>query len=258
VRWFDHWLKGIDTGLLDEPPVRIFVMGANTWRNEWEWPLARTRYVPYYFHSGGRANSLEGDGGLSPEPPVEEPPDTFAYDPSDPVPTLGGRVLAGVTRPGAFDQRSVEARPDVLCYTTPPLARDLEVSGPLVVALYAASSAANTDWTAKLVDVRPDGYAQNVQEGIQRATHRIPGAPPSPIRPGEVYEYAIDCWATSNLFRAGHRIRVEISSSSFPHWDRNPNTGAPFGTDDRLAVAQQTVFHDAARPSHILLPVIES
>jgi putative CocE/NonD family hydrolase len=144
----------------------------------------------------------------------------------------------------------------VLCYTTPPLVRDLEVTGPLTVTLYAASSAADTDWTAKLVDVHPNGYAQNLQEGILRASHRVPGAAPSPIRPDEVYEYVIDLWATSNVFLAGHRLRVEISSSSFPHWDRNTNTGLPPAQADRVVTAQQRVFHDAAHPSHILLPTI--
>ncbi len=256
VRWFDHWLKGVDTGMLDEPPVRLFVMGANVWRDEWEWPLARTRYTPYYLHSGGHANTLDGDGALGPEPPGEEPPDSYTYDPDDPVPSHGGRTLTTVTLGGAYDQRAVEARTDVLCYTTTPLAHDLEVTGPLTVTLYAASSAADTDWTAKLVDVHPDGYAQNVQEGILRASHRVAGAAPTPIRPAEVYEYTIDLWATSNLFKAGHRLRVEISSSNFPHWDRSPNVCAPFGTADQVVAARQAVFHDAARPSHILLPLI--
>ena len=256
VRWFDHWLKGVETGLLDEPPVRLFLMGANVWRDEWEWPLARTRYTPYYLHSGGRANTLEGDGTLGPEPPGEEPPDAYTYNPDDPVPSHGGRTLPTATLAGAYDQRAVEARPDVLCYTTPPLERDLEVTGPLTVTLYAASSAADTDWTAKLVDVHPDGYAQNLQEGILRASHRVPGAAPTPIRPAEVYEYTIDLWGTSNLFKAGHRLRLEISSSKFPHWDRSPNIFAPFGTTDQVDAARQSVFHDAARPSHILLPLI--
>jgi putative CocE/NonD family hydrolase len=255
-RWFDHWLKGIDTGLLDEPPVRLFVMGANRWRDEQEWPPARTRYVPYDLHSGGRANTRNGDGTLSVEQPGAEPPDTYVYDPDDPVPSVGGKTLGLGSLPGPFDQRAAQARPDVLCYTTPPLPSDLEVTGPLVVTLSAASSAPDTDWTAKLVDVHPNGYAQNLQEGILRASHRIPGANPSPIRPGEVYEYTIDLWATSAVFLAGHRIRVEISSSNFPHWDRNTNTGLPAATADRTVIAHQTVFHDADRPSHILLPII--
>jgi putative CocE/NonD family hydrolase len=256
TRWFDHWLKGIDGGLLDEPPVRLFVMGTNRWRDEQEWPLTRTRYLLYYFHSGGSANTLHGDGTLSPERPGAEPVDSYRYDPDDPTPSVGGKTLGLGSLPGPFDQRGVEARPDVLCYTTPPLQADLEVTGPISVTLHAASSATDTDWTAKLVDVHPNGYAQNLQEGILRASHRVPGAGPSPIRPGEVYEYVIDLWATSSVFLAGHRIRVEISSSNFPHWDRNTNTGQPAATADRVEVAQQTVFHDAARPSHILLPVI--
>ena len=159
--------------------------------------------------------------------------------------------------PGVFDQRAVEERPDVLCYTTPPLPRDLEVTGPISVTLYAASSAPDTDWTAKLVDVHPDGYARNLQEGIMRASYRL-GATvaPSPIRPGEVEEYTIDLWATSNVFQAGHRIRVEIASSNFPHWDRNPNTGEPAATATRLETARQRIFHHAAHPSHIVLPVV--
>jgi putative CocE/NonD family hydrolase len=256
-RWFDHWLKGIDTGLLEEPPVRIFVMGANVWRQEGEWPLARTCYVSYYFHSGGLANTLNGDGTLSPEPPIEEPPDHYFYDPQDPVPSLGGKTLPSGIPPGAFDQREVEARADVLCYTSAPLPRDLEVTGPLGVTLYAASSAPDTDWVARLVDVHPDGFAQNLQEGILRASHRISSLAPSRIRPGEVYEYSIDLWATSNVFPAGHRIRVEISSSNFPHWDRNPNTGDPDTPADHVRTARQTVLHDGGHPSHILLPIIE-
>jgi len=256
ARWFGYWLQGIDTGLLDEPPVHLFVMGTNRWRAEADWPLVRTEYVPYYFRSGGNANTWHGDGELSPVPPSDESPDAFVYDPNEPVPTLGGKTLGSALPPGPFDQREVEERRDVLCYTTPPLERDLEVTGPLSVTLFAASSAPDTDWTAKLVDVHPDGAAYNLQEGIIRASHRVPGAAPSPIRPGEVYEYVIDLWATSNVFLAGHRIRVEISSSNFPHWDRNTNTGLPRATADRVVAAQQRNLHDAARPSHILLPII--
>ncbi|MFN8557662.1 MAG: CocE/NonD family hydrolase [Dehalococcoidia bacterium] len=256
TRWFDHWLKGIESGVLEEPPVRLFVMGVNRWRDERQWPLSGATYVPYYFHSGGQANTLNGDGVLSPARPGDEPADSYTYDPDDPVPSVGGKTLGLGSAPGPFDQRQVQARPDLLCYTTAPLQADLEVIGPLSVTLYAASSAIDTDWTAKLVDVHPDGYAQNLQEGIIRASYRVPGAVPSPIRPGEVYEFAIDLWATANVFRAGHRIRVEISSSNFPHWDRNTNTGLPGATADRTVTARQTVFHDAARPSHILLPII--
>jgi putative CocE/NonD family hydrolase len=256
-RWFDHWLKGIDTGLLEEPPVRIYVMGANRWRDEDDWPLPRTRYTPYYFHSGGRANTLHGDGLLSLEPPGEEPADSYLSDPTNPVPSVGGKSLGNGFLPGVFDQRAVEERPDVLCYTTPPLAHDVEVTGPLSVTLYAASSAPDTDRTAKLVDVHPDGSARNLQEGIIRASYRL-GAmvAPSPITPDAIVEYTIDLWATSNVFQAGHRIRVEIASSNFPHWDRNPFTVRPAGTATRPTTAHQRIFHDAAHPSHIVLPVV--
>jgi uncharacterized protein len=257
-RWFEHWLLGRDTGLLDEPPVRVYVMGANRWREAADWPLPNTRYVPYYLHSGGSANTLQGDGVLSPEPPGEEPADSYTYDPNDPAPTVGGNTLGLGALPGVYDQRSVEARPDVLNFSTPTLTREIEVTGPLRVILYAASSAPDTDWTAKLVDVGPDGYARNLHQGILRASHRIAGAAPSPIRPGEVYEYVIDLWATSNVFLAGHRIRLEVSSSNFPLFDRNTNTGLPQATADRTTTARQTVFHDALRPSHILLPLIEN
>ena len=254
-RWFDYWLKDIDRGIMAEPPVSIFVMGENQWRSEHEWPLARTHYVPWYFHSGGTANTLDGDGGLSPVPPgAEEPADTYIYDPRDPAPTLRGNTL--MIPHGVADQRPAESRPDVLVYTSEPLARDLEITGPLKVQLFAASSAPDTDFTAKLVLVRPDGYAQNLQDGIIRARYRTSARQPSFITPGQVYEYSIDLWATSQVCPAGHRLRVEISSSNFPRFDRNPNTGAPLGMDDRLETARQTIRHTAEYPSHIVLPVI--
>lgn len=254
-RWFDYWLKDTDTGIMDEPPVSIFVMGENRWRHEQEWPPARIHYTRWYFHSGGAANTLDGDGGLSPVPPAaDEPVDAYSYDPDDPAPTLRGNTL--MIPHGVADQRSVEARPDVLVYTSEQLERDLEITGPIKVYLYAASSAVDTDFTAKLVVVRPDGYAQNLQDGIIRARYRTSAREPAFITPGQVYEYAIDLWATSYLCQAGHRLRVEISSSNFPRFDRNPNTGAPLGSDARLETARQTVHHTAAHPSHILLPVI--
>ena len=238
-----------------EPPVSIFVMGENRWRSEHEWPLARTHYVRWYFHSGGAANTLDGDGGLSTVPPgAEEPADTYVYDPRDPAPTLRGNTL--MIPHGVADQRPAESRPDVLVYTSEPLARDLEITGPIKVQLFAASSAPDTDFTAKLVLVRPDGYAQNLQDGIIRARYRTSARQPSFITPGQVYEYSIDLWATSQLCLAGHRLRVEISSSNFPRFDRNPNTGAPLGLDARLETARQTIRHTAEYPSHILLPVI--
>ena len=254
LRWFDHWLKGVDTGLLDEPPVKLFVMGENRWRDEREWPLARTRYTPYYLHGGGRANGAGGDGRLGLEPPGEEPPDRFVYDPADPVPTRGGNTL--ILAMGVMDQRPVEARDDVLVYTSAPVTEALEVTGPLVVTLHVASSAPDTDFTAKLVDVRPDGFAQNLADGIARARYRLSRTAPTPLVPGEVTELTVDLWATSHVFLPGHRLRLEVSSSNFPRFDRNLNTGGDQATETRWQTARQTVFHDGRHPSRILLPVI--
>ena len=253
-RWFDYFLKGRANAVLDEPPVRLFVMGENRWRDENEWPLARTRYTLLYLHSRGQANNLSGDGGLSLVKPREEDADHYIYDPNAPVPTRGGSTLG--IRSGAYDQTEIEKRNDVLVYTSDKLDQDLEVTGPLVLKLYAASSAPDTDFTAKLVDVRPDDYAQNLAEGILRARFRDSLSDPSLITPGRVYEYAISLWATSHLFKAGHRIRLEVSSSNFPHFDRNPNTGHDFGADAEVTIARQTVFHDNRYPSHLVLPVI--
>jgi uncharacterized protein len=254
LRWFDHFLKGAPNGVIDEPAVRLFVMGDNRWRDENEWPLARTRYTKIYLRGGGRANSLNGDGALAFDAPGEEPADNYIYDPDDPVPTRGGTTLA--IRPGVFDQTEIEKRDDVLVYTSKVLESDIEVTGPITMRLFAASSAPDTDFTAKLVDVRPDNYAQNIAGGIVRARFRESLSAPALITPGRVYEYAIDLWATSQVFKAGHRIRLEVSSSNFPHFDRNPNTGHRFGTDAEMLTARQTVFHDGRYPSHIVLPVI--
>jgi len=255
LRWFDYWLKGIDNGIMDEPPARIFVMGENVWRYENEWPLARTHYKKYYFHSDGRANSMYGDGILNTKAPeTSEPPDTLVYDPNDPVPFAAEDLGYFITT--LKDQRIIEKRDDVLVYTTPPLKEAVEVTGPLSVKLYASSSARDTDFTAKLVDVHPQGYAQHIQEGIIRARYRESSENPSLIEPGKVYEYTIDLWATSNLFKTGHKIRVEISSSNFPRFDRNPNTGHKFGVDAETVPATQTIYHNRKHPSHILLPII--
>ena len=255
LRWYDYWLKGAATGIMDEPPVRLFVMGDNRWRDEQEWPLARTQYTRWYFHSGGAANTRSGDGALSTVPPEpDEPADQFTYDPNDPAPTRGGNTL--MIDYGVFDQGPVADRPDVLSFTSEPLPADLELTGPISVTLYAATSAVDTDFTAKLVDVRPDGFAHNLQDGIIRARYRTSLREPSLVTPGEVYRYVIDLWATSHVVKAGHRIRVDISSSNFPRFDRNPNTGAALGVDTQLAAARQTIHHSARYPSHITLPVI--
>lgn len=257
-RWFDYWLKGEENGIMEEPPVRLFVMGRNRWRTEQEWPLARTRYTPWYLHSNGAANTLHGDGVLSPEPPGAEPTDAYRYDPRDPAPTRGGGLCCSqaALAAGAFDQREIEAREDVLVYTSEPLTEDLEVTGPLQVRLWATSSAVDTDFTAKLVDVSPCGFARNVADGIIRARHRHGLESAVPLSPGVIEEYSIDLAATSNVFLKGHRIRLEISSSNFPRFERNPNTGGPVGSEEEMVTARQTILHDATHPSHILLPVI--
>ena len=256
LRWFDHWLKDQDTGIMDESPVRLFLMGENRWRDEDEWPLARTEYTRFYFHSDGRANTRHGSGSLSLAPPGDEPPDSFVYDPADPVPTRRGNTL--IIPYGVTDQRDVEERADVLVYTSDPLERDLEITGPISVQLHASSDVTDTDFTAKLVDVRPDGYAQNLQDGMVRARFRDSASEPSPIVPGRIYAYAIDLWATSHLVRSGHRLRIEISSSNFPRFDRNLNTGAPIGQGVRLETARQEIHHSTNHPSHVVLPVIPS
>jgi putative CocE/NonD family hydrolase len=254
LNWFDYWLKDIDTGIMDGPPVSVFTMGENRWQSLADWPPPNANPVPYYFHSGGSANSLHGDGTLSTVPPEEEAVDAFTYDPRDPVPTRGGNNL---TLPlGVMDQRPVEERRDVLVYTSEPLAHALEVTGPVTVELWAASSAPDTDFTAKLVDVHPDGYAQNLLDGIIRARYRASSSNPTPIQPGAIERYTIDLWATSTVFLPGHRIRVEISSSNFPRFDRNPNTGRTIATETELVAAQQQIYHDHDHQSHIVLSVI--
>ena len=258
LRWFDYWLKGIDNGVLADPPVRIFVMGENYWRDEQEWPLARTEYTNYYLASGGRANSLRGDGSLSTRAASGAELDRYVYDPDNPVPTLGGNLCCAQQVPsGPWDQRAAERRDDVLVFTSEPLTAPVEVTGPIVMKLFASSSARDTDWTAKLVDVDADGFARNVQDGIVRARYRdASGKAGSPIEPGRVYEYTIDMWATSNTFLPGHRIRLEVSSSNFPRFDRNLNTGEDPATSTRMEKATQTVYHSARYPSHVVLPVI--
>jgi hypothetical protein len=253
--WYEYWLKDKETGVQDWPAVRLFVMGENIWRDESEWPLARTQYTPWYLRSAGRANTRLGDGLLSLDPPAAEPPDRFTYDPANPVPTRGGNNLVGPPS-GPFDQSAIQERADVLVYTSAPLDKPIEVTGPITVILHAASSARDTDFTAKLVDVHPDGKAFNLCDGIRRARYRDSFTEPTLVEPGKVYRYEIDLWVTSNLFAPGHRLRVEISSSNFPRFDRNPNTGHVFGADADLAKADQTILHDAQHPSHILLPVI--
>ncbi len=263
IRWFDYLLKGIDNGLKAEPAVRIFIMGANVWRDEQDWPLPDTAYRPYYLDSAGAANSLSGDGRLSLEAPSHEASDVYLYDPNRPVPTCGGASLLPGSRVGANggprDQRAVEARSDVLCYTTPPLERPLEVTGPVTFTLFVSSSARDTDFTGKLVDVAPDGTATILSDGILRARYRDSQEHPTLLEPGAVYEIQIDLWATANLFAAGHRIRLEVSSSNFPRFDRNTNTGGIIAADrpGDAVQAVNRVLHGGSHPSRLILPIIE-
>lgn len=255
LSWFDYWLKGEGDGFDELAPYQIFVMGRNEWRDENEWPLARTKYTKYYFHSEGAANTLNGNGSLSTKRCGEESSDKYIYDPENPVPTNGGCLL--MAEAGPFDQREIENRDDVLVYTSEVLQEDLEVTGPVKVVLYASSDAKDTDWTGKLLDVYPDGRAFNLCDGIKRARYREAGCGAQLLEKNKVYHYEIDCWSTSNVFGKGHRIRVEISSSNFPRFDRNPNTGHPFGVNAELQKAQQEVYHNEKYPSHIILPIIE-
>lgn len=258
LRFFDYWLKGKDDGIGSEPPVTLYVMGKNIWRRENEYPLARTQYRKLYFHSGGAANTGNGDGRLSWNAPAgESKPDTYRYDPMNPVPSTGGNNCCGTpTAAGPIDQRRIEGRGDILVYTSEYLDRDIEVTGPVKVVLYASSDCVDTDFVAKLIDVYPDGRSLPMAEGIVRARYRESPAAPKLLEPGKTYEFQIDMVGTSNAFLKGHRIRVDITSSHFPQFDRNPNTGEPFGTTSNTKVATQKIHHTAAHPSHIVLPVI--
>jgi uncharacterized protein len=254
--WFDHWLKGVDNGVTDMPRVQYYVMGANEWRSANEWPVPEARPTRLYLHSGGLAGERMDDGVLSHQPPAAiEPPDRYVYDPADPVPSRGGAVNPQ-DQPGAYDQSDLEQRADVLVYTTPPLDEPLDVVGPLRATLYVSSSAPDTDFTVKLVDVHPDGRGFNVQEGILRARYREGFDRTVWMRPGEVYEVEVDLQATAHRFRAGHRVRIEVSSSNFPGFDRNLNTGGDNVTETEWRIAENAIHHSPEHPSHLLLPVV--
>jgi putative CocE/NonD family hydrolase len=259
ARWFDYWLKGEDNGVLaDTPKVRYYTMGANEWRTSTTWPPGGAETVTWYLDSGGAANSLFGDGRLTAAPPAADAPDRFTYDPSVPVPSLGGGVCCtgGAVEAGSFDQRGNEARQDVLVYTSEPLAEPVEVSGTIGVTLYVGSDAKDTDFTVKLVDVLPDGTAYNVDETIQRARFREGYDKQVLMEPGQVYELEVSPMSTSVLFGEGHRIRVEISSSNFPRFARNLNTGGDNAEETEGVVAHNLVHHSTAYPSQIRLPVV--
>jgi uncharacterized protein len=283
LRWFDRFLKAQDTGVDREPRVRLFVMGtgdghkdANArmyhggyWRTATAWPLPETTFTSYYLH---------GDGTLTDaKPPASDGPTKYTFDPRHPVPTIGGSFsgTADLSPSGAFDQREgskffgstppyapLSTRPDVKVFRTRPLARDVEVVGPIVVTLFAASSAPDTDFTAKLVDVYPpsadypSGYEMNVTDGIVRARYRSSAERAEPLTAGQVYEFTVEPFPTANVFKKGHRIRLDVSSSNFPRFDVNPNTGEPLGAHTRMQTAENSLYHDAAHPSVVVLPIV--
>jgi len=257
--WYDYLFLGKQNEFANGKPVKIFVMGKNEWRYEDNWPLKRAAESRAFLHSNGKANSASGDGRLvaGKRLPDDDPPDSFVYDPANPVPTVGGPLCCDALHlaPGPRDQRQVESRPDMLVYTTFPLVEDVEITGPVTLDLFAKSSAVDTDFTAKLVDVAPDGTAINLTEGILRARFRESTSEAKPIVPGQVYEYKIDMWSTSNVFLKGHRIRLEVSSSNFPRFDRNLNTGKDASTDSTFVKATNTILHDSSHPSALILPV---
>ena len=258
--WYDFLFKGIKNQFAADKPVNLFVMGANEYRQEDDWPPPQAQSTKYFLHSAGKANSLRGDGTLSASPPKSEPADTYVYNPASPVPTVGGPLCCDEEHmePGPRDQRAVENRDDVLVYSTGPLPRDLEVTGPVTADLFVKSSAADTDFTAKLVDVGPDGFAQNLTEGILRMRYRASPEHATLINPGQVYEISLDLWATSNVFRHGHLLRLEISSSNFPRFDRNLNTGEDIKFARTFVAASNTILHDAQHPSSLVLPIMPS
>ena len=267
ARWLAFHLMGIDNGISSEPRVKVFVMGANRWREADDWPIPDTRHESWLLRSGGEANSVLGNGLLTPDPSDDAGGgararcDEFTYDPMHPVPTIGGSTCCTEdTVPvsmGPRDQRPNEYRGDVLCYTSRALKEPLEVTGRVRAILYASSSAPDTDFAVKLVDVHPDGYAMNVAQGILRARYRGGFEEPELMEPGRVYRLEVDLNSTSVCFLPGHRIRLDVTSSNFPQFDRNPNTGHEFGMDAEMQVANQIIHHDAAHPSAVILPVVE-
>jgi putative CocE/NonD family hydrolase len=283
LRWFDHWLKNRNLGLKDDSPVKLFVMGGGTgtknmygrlnhggrWRNEHEWPLNRATPTPYYFH---------GNGTLTTEPPnATVQPSTYSFDPRNPVPTIGGNISAadGVMMPGAYNQMDrsdvlgcnppylpLATRNDVIVFRTSPLKRDLEVTGPLTAQLWVATSAPDTDFTLKLIDLYPpsedypNGFAMNLSDTIFRARYNKSWTSPEPLQSNTIYKLNMISYPTSNLFKTGHQLRVDISSSNYPRFDANPNSGEPLGRGRMSIIAHQKIYHDAKHPTHILLPIV--
>ncbi len=258
LKWYDHWLKGSDNGVTDMPKIQYYLMGKNEWRSAGQWPLKQTSYKKLYLDSNGKANSRLGDGVLTFEPPQNDAFDEFIYDPATPVPSLGGHsCCTGTdTEAGGYDQSSIEMRNDVLVYTSGVLAEGIEVTGPLEVVLQVSSSAVDTDFTAKLVDVYPDGRAFNIQEGALRMRYREGLSRKVLMTPGEIYQVHLDLHASSNFYGPGHRIRLEVSSSNFPRWQRNLNTGGNNHDETEWQTATNRVHHTKSLLSYVVLPVI--
>jgi uncharacterized protein len=258
LRWYDSLLKGIGNGSDHEKPVKLFVMGKNDWREEDDWPLERAKATRYYLRSTKPANGLEGGGTLSTAAPAEEKPDQYVYDPNDAVPTIGGPLCCQPlpTGVGPQDQRPAEARGDVLVFSSPGFTQNTEVTGPISLDLYVSSSAVDTDFTGKVVDVWPNGFAQNLTEGILRLRYRSSQEKPELGNPGEIYHISVDLWATSNVFLPGHKLRLEVSSSNFPRFDRNLNTGEDQARGTRMIKATNVIYHDKSRPSALVLPIV--
>src|SRR5579864_6185319 len=260
LRWYDFLFKNINNGLENEKPVRVFTMGTNEWRNFDAWPPPDSQTQKMFLHSAGKANGSDGAGSLSSTAPgANETADSYVYDPSNPVQTRGGPLCcrADSLSPGPKDQTDVEKRHDILIYSTEPLGQNLDVTGPVTAELYVKSSAVDTDFTAKLVDVHPDGYAQNITEGVFRMRYRDSREKPGKMTPGQIYKITVDLVATSNVFLAGHRLRVEISSSNYPRFDRNLNTGDPdIQHASAKVAATNTILHNAAHPSALVLSVL--
>jgi uncharacterized protein len=260
LHFFDQYLKTDGSGSAPSAKVRYFMMGENTWQESMTWPPNHTP-TNFYLHSAGGANTRSGNGALTTDLPALEPPDSFVYDPQDPVPTVGGRTLfyhPAFGPAGVADQAKVEDREDVLVYSSPRLNKPFRIAGPVILTLFASSSAVDTDFTAKLVDVQPDGFCANIAEGILRARYRESFEHEALLKPGEVYELSIDLWSVAHSFGVGHRIRLEVSSSNFPRYNRNLNSAInpAMGVAQDIHNATQQVFHDAARPSHVVLPVL--
>jgi len=261
LNWFNYWLKGEQGALANQPRVTYYLMGKNVWKTANEWPVPGTTFTKFYLHSQGRANSRYGDGALSTEKPGVEAADHYIYDPGNPVPMNGGPVLCcggSSARQGAYDQREIEMRHDVLVYSTEPLKQGVEVTGLIDAVLFVSSDAKDTDFTVKLVDVQPDGRAFNIAEGVLRARYREGQDKEVMMENGKVYRVDVDVAATSNYFGPGHRIRIEVSSSNFPRWERNLNTGGHNYDETTWVTAANSIHHSSAEASYVLLPVVEA